>query len=366
MNSLLRRYLRPWRRRWRDDRRALLEFNRSLALIADPDALMASLAARIRDQFAPDSVVILRAADAGMFTLAFSTGRLSGDSNLIRLTQRDRLSKWLLTNESALVVRDSPDIISYLNETEREMLSRLHVQVCVPLVALNRLTGMILLCAEAGDWKFSRDGEAFLEMIAGQASIAFENAFLYQQQRDRLQRLSRAERLAAAGQLAASVAHEIRNPLTIIRSTVQYIAGDFDNGNPKRELIEAVISEVDRIDRTVDGLLGLTRGPDLKPERIALTALLEQTLLLVRSQSMNQAVEIAYSESEKDLFVMGDDSQLKQLFLNVVLNSLQAMGDGGRLELTVASRTEPHGLPGDKRWARSQYGQWLWHIGGTP
>ena len=351
MTSLLRRYLRPWRRRWRDDRRALTEFNRSIALIADPDALMASLAARIKDQFAPDSVVILRAADAGMFTLAFSTGRLSGDSNLIRLTQRDRLSKWLLTNESALVIRESPNIVSYLSEPEREMLSRLQVQVCVPLVALNRLTGMIFLCAEAVDWEIGRHSAAFLEMIAGQASIAFENAFLYQQQRDRLQRLSRAERLAAAGQLAASVAHEIRNPLTIIRSTVQYIAGDFANGSPKRELIDAVISEVDRIDRTVDGLLGLTRGPDFKPERIALTTLLEQTLLLVRSQSTNQAVEIVYSESEKDLFVMGDDSQLKQFFLNLVLNSLQAMGGGGRLGVTLGSKTELLGLPGDKRWA---------------
>jgi signal transduction histidine kinase len=351
MKPLVKKYLAwPFRHRWRDDRRALLEFNRSLTLIADPDALMSSLAARIREQFAPDSVLILRAVDSGFFTVAFCTGQIP-NAESIRLTPRDRLSKWLLTNETALVLSESPHIVSYLTEAEREMLAAFHVRVCVPLVALNRLTGMILLCAEAETWHPDREGGALLQMIAGQASIAFENAFLYQQQRDRLQRLSRAERLAAAGQLAASVAHEIRNPLTIIRSTVQYLASEFDSSNPKRSLVEAVISEVDRIDRTVDGLLGLTRGPEFKPKRLELRSLLDQTLLLVQSQGIKQSVEIAYSAGESDLFVIGDDSQLKQFFLNLVLNALQAMQGGGRLHVRLETRTEPAGWPGEKRWA---------------
>jgi signal transduction histidine kinase len=112
-----------------------------------------------------------------------------------------------------------------------------------------------------------------------------------------------------------------------------------------------VISEVDRIDRTVDGLLGLTRGPEFKPKRLELRSLLDQTLLLVQSQGIKQSVEIAYSAGESDLFVIGDDSQLKQFFLNLVLNALQAMQGGGRLHVRLETRTEPAGWPGEKRWA---------------
>ena len=60
-----------------------------------------------------------------------------------------------------------------------------------------------------------------------------------------MRRLYRAERFATVGELAASVAHEIRNPMTAIRSTVQYLLREFDDGNPKRELVHGVIAEVD-------------------------------------------------------------------------------------------------------------------------
>jgi nitrogen-specific signal transduction histidine kinase len=78
---------------------------------------------------------------------------------------------------------------------------------------------------------------------------------LYQEQRDRLRKIYRAEGLAAAGQLAAGVAHEIRNPLTTIRSTIQYVLRDYASSNPKKELLEELMTEVDRIDATVNGLL---------------------------------------------------------------------------------------------------------------
>ncbi|HWC77781.1 MAG TPA: ATP-binding protein [Blastocatellia bacterium] len=337
---------KPARRRWRDDRKAVLEFNRSITLIADPDALMASIAARIKELFTPDGVIVLRAVDAGMFTVAFGTGAGSDALNGVHITQRDRLPRWLLTNESALVVGKDPSVFNYLSEVERETLSRLNVRVCVPLLALNRLTGMMLLTSTRADWELNRDDLSLLEMLMSQASIAFENAFLYQQQRERLQRLYRAERLAAAGQLAASVAHEVRNPLTIIRSTVQYLLAEFDMEHPKRELIVGVIAEVDRIDRTVDGLLTLTRGQQFEPERIDIGRLIEQTLLLVRSQAESQGIKMICSVPATELFILGDQSQLKQLFLNLVLNALQAMPGGGQLKAEIGVKGQS-----ERTWA---------------
>ena len=324
------------RRRWREERKAILEFNRSLSLIADPQALMASIAARIKELFGTDRIIILRAFEGvGIFSVAFSTGFSADELKDLRLTQRDRLTKWLVVNETALVVGQNEGVFNYLSPAERDLLNRLDLHVVLPLLEMNRLTGIMFLSSSMRSWKLSADDLNLLQLLVSQASIAFENAYLYQQQRDRFRRLYRSERLAAAGQLAASIAHEIRNPLTVIRSTVQFLLGDFDG--PKRQLFESVIGEVDRIDRIVDGLLSLTRRKEFKPERIDMTQLIEQSLLLVRRQAENQAVTINTAFPTEDLYIMGDESHLKQLFLNLILNALQAMPNGGAVEI-LASR----------------------------
>ena len=300
--------------------------------------------------FDTDRAVLLRSNDMGLLSVAFSIGYSADELSGVRLSHRDRLSKWLQTNETSLVVETDKEVVDYLSQEERDMLARLGVRLCLPLLALNRLTGVMLLSSSNKKWRLSQDDLNLLQMLVGQASIAFETAYLYQQQNDRLRRFYRAERLATAGQLAASVAHEIRNPLTSIRSTVQYLLGQFNSSNPKRSLIEGVIQEVDRIDRTLEGLLSLTRGTEFKPEKIALGQLLKQALLLVRAQSNNQAVEIKLISPELELYVMGDVLQFKQLFLNLMLNSLQAMETGGKLEVKLDGHSDASSLK-DIMWA---------------
>lgn len=342
----------PASRRWRKDRQAILEFNRSLALIVDPDALMSSVVARLRELFGTDRVIILRSlTDGGMFSVAFSVGYSADELKSVHLGQQDRLAKWMQTNETILVISRDKSVFDYLSAQEQEMLRQLNVCACVPLVALNRLTGMILLSSTQGSFALSDEDLNLLQTLTSLASVAFENANLYQQQRDRLRQLYRAERLAAAGELAASVAHEIRNPLTSIRSTVQYLLGEFDEEHAKRPLVEGVIAEVDRINQTVDGLLSLTRRVEFKPERLALTQLIEQSLLLVGTKARWSAVEIIWSAPTPDVYVSGDVSQLKQLLLNLILNALQAMPEGGRLTIELSRRRAPDRLGREKTWA---------------
>src|SRR5262249_10587562 len=290
---------------WRDTRRIIQDFNRSITLIADIDALIPSIVDRIKEIFGTDRVILLHAyPNSNVFSLAFSLGYDPETLTGVHLTQRDRLSKWLVTNERALVVEKNQRVMSYLSATEREMLERLGVRVCVPMLALNRLTGMMLLSSTQKEWSMSEEDLNLLLMLLTQASIAFESAYLSQFQRDRTRRLYRAERLATVGQLAASVAHEIRNPLTAIRSTVQYLLREFDDSNPKRELAQGVIAEVDRIDRIVDGLLSLTRRAEFTPSKISLAHLIGQTLLLIRTQAQEQSIKILWEEPPRDTYVM--------------------------------------------------------------
>jgi len=340
------------KKRWHEDRWAILEFNRSLTLISDPDELMASIAGRIRELFDSDRIIILRSgSETSLFTVAFSKGYEAEEVGQIHLSHRDRLIKWLSTNETQLIVHSDHDVLKYLSAEERDMLKRLDVLVCVPLLVLNRLSGLVLVSSTKPGWKLSQEDLYLLQVLMSQASIAFENAFLYKQQRDRLRKLYGAERLATAGQLAASVAHEIRNPLTSIRSTVQYLLGEFSATHPKRPLVEGLISEVDRINTTVDGLLRLTRVTEPKFERIPLSKLIEQSTLLLRLQAHDQSVEIVWAAPPSEIYVMGDETQLKQLSINLIMNALQAMADGGKLEIELGQERDSLNWMAGKNWA---------------
>jgi len=356
MRSLTRGVLRlfnqqPSGRDWRSTRQIIQDFNRSIALIADIDALIPSIVDRIKEMFGTDRVVLLHTyLDSTVFSLAFSSGYDPEALADTHLTTRDRLARWLLTNETALVVEQDQEVMRYLSAAEREMLERLGVRVCVPMLAMNRLTGLMLLSSTQKHWRLNEDDLNLMLMLLAQASIAFESAYLSQAQRDRMRRLYRAERLATVGELAASVAHEIRNPMTAIRSTVQYLLNEFDDGNPKRELVHGVITEVDRIDRIVDGLLSLTRRAEFTPSKISISQLIGQLLLLIRAQAQEQAISILWEEPPQEIYVMADAPQLKQLVLNLVMNAIQAMPNGGLLQIDLSVRPQTLGLSGEKDW----------------
>jgi hypothetical protein len=123
---------------------------------------MASIAARIKEHFMPDCVIILRAAPGSvMFNVSFSTDFALDELKNIRLTQRDHLAKWLLTNEKAMVVGQDPGVFNYLSPAERQTLTLLNVRICVPLIALNRLTGLIFLCSTQEQWGAQRRRHEF-------------------------------------------------------------------------------------------------------------------------------------------------------------------------------------------------------------
>lgn len=316
--------------------RAVRDFNRSLALIVDPEALQASVASQLRDVSGAERVVILQLdSQKAVFTPTYSLGIDPGRLEGISLKKRGRLAKWLLVNESPLVVSEAAGVVEHLEPEERHLLTALGVRACLPLVALNRLVGIVLIGTAGEDWPMDEESSETIGVLAGLAGLAFENACMYRDQRDRLRRLDRAERLAVAGEVAAGVAHEVRNPLTAIRSTVQYLIPDYPASSTKGALLRELIAEIDRIDRTVDGLLSLTRARELEPSPLDVAQLVEETLLLIAARATGQNVTIKREYGQERLHVHGDAVQLKQVFLNLAINALQAMPDGGQLSVGV-------------------------------
>jgi signal transduction histidine kinase len=150
------------------------------------------------------------------------------------------------------------------------------------------------------------------------------------------------DRLVSLGELSAYVAHEIRNPLTGIRTTVQYVGSKFRASDSRREDLDDVIKELDRIEQIITGLLMFARPPAARPQSCDLRQVLEKTLDLLELQLGDARVSLfrEYEEAtdEQVPLVYADPDLSQQVFLNLCLNAVQAMPEGGELHIALGVR----------------------------
>jgi two-component system sensor histidine kinase HydH len=166
--------------------------------------------------------------------------------------------------------------------------------------------------------------------------------------------LRRADRLSALGQLSAGLAHEIRNPLGSIKGAVEILQDDFPPGHPKAEFYAILLKEVERLNGVLTNFLSFTRPvtPHLAPldVRAVLTALEG----LISGQARAHRVQIFTSFHAGPSRVMADETLLKQAFLNIMLNALEAMPEGG--DLAISTRLSPEGATGGRpEWVEAVF-----------
>ncbi|MGN7175159.1 ATP-binding protein [Cytobacillus sp. SAFR-174] len=149
------------------------------------------------------------------------------------------------------------------------------------------------------------------------------------------QLLQKSEKLALLGQMAAGIAHEIRNPLTSIKGFVQL----FKSNSQKEEYFDIVLSELDRINGIVGEFLVLAKPTADIFEKQDLTKLISEVILLSNTQSILNNVEIKVENNLHAPMVHCEKNQLKQVFLNIIKNAIEAMPDGGPLTIKVMKKT---------------------------
>jgi two-component system sensor histidine kinase PilS (NtrC family) len=156
------------------------------------------------------------------------------------------------------------------------------------------------------------------------------------------ERLRRADRLAALGQLAANIAHEVRNPLAAISGAVEVLREDLRLDGPNRELLEIVLGEAHRLKLITGQFLDFAKPKSLLFRPCAVRPLVQETLrLLERSGERHPHTTWEVTESAPDLHVLADADQLRQVFWNLCLNAIQAMPDGGQLTVGIRAVAPP-------------------------
>lgn len=183
-------------------------------------------------------------------------------------------------------------------------------------------------CFDEGDIRL-------LTLLANQSAIAIENASLHQDEMEARERLRQSEKLAALGKLSAGLAHELRNPLNTASMLIYAMNHELPSDAPLNADLQIVQGELRRMSLLIEQFLEFAkpRSPQFQRERVE--EVMEETLLLIGPESRSRRIKI-YKDWEKNLPpVWIDGAQLKQVFLNVLLNAMQAMSKGGQITVRI-------------------------------
>jgi two-component system sensor histidine kinase HydH len=237
----------------------------------------------------------------------------------------------------------------------------LHSLLVIPLMAKEKALGAIAADFVDPNKNITKEALESVMVFAQQAGLAIHNAFMYQelktfsqQMEEKIQKttadlrkteaqLIRSEKLAALGQLAAGIAHEIRNPLTSINILIHSLTKNFPSEDSHREDLNVIEEEIDRINQILDRFLRFAKPAVPLLERTEVASIFEETLQLIRPRMEKQRVHVQKELQDLPMILM-DREQMKQVALNLLLNAVQAMPRGGTLML---------------RGQNSKDGQWI-------
>ncbi len=164
---------------------------------------------------------------------------------------------------------------------------------------------------------------------AGRGSVLFIRDL--EMVRQLQEEVRRSERLAALGRMVAGMAHEVRNPLNAIRGFTQHLSSRFSPGTSEARAAEVIIREVDRLNRVITELLDFSRAKTVRKERLDLNDVARAAAALVEREAAAAGVKLMEDLTIAPLPVEADPDSLKQVLLNLLLNGIQAMPEGGIL-----------------------------------
>ena len=192
---------------------------------------------------------------------------------------------------------------------------------------------------------FSREEVQLLAGLATQVAVTVENSQLYQQMKEK-------DRLAALGEMAAGLAHEIRNPLGSIKASAQYLSETAEQREDRGEFLDIIVDEVDRLNRVVSSFLDYARPAHTDPEPIYVNSAVQLTLQFLRPECDSAEVELHVAMDPDLPKVRIDIEHLRQVLINLVQNAVQAMTSGG--DIYVETRTQDRFRIGGgaRRWVQ--------------
>ncbi len=276
----------------------------------------------------------------GRYELKASLGIDKAQASAVQLMSQETFANYLLERNKPVVrealqhelLQQSEPLTTTLIET----LTKIDAEVCLPLVNNTRLIGFVNLGHKPLLDLYSNDELDLLGSLANNAAIALDNAMLYEDLKRSQLLIRRADRLRSLETIAGGFAHEVRNPLTSIKTFIQLVPSRRDDPEFMGSFGSVVADDLARIERLIEEILDYARY--MKP-RFALESLndiVASCLHFVEVKASNLEVSIEKHLDENFPPISVDRQQIKQALMNLILNAIDAMGKkGGRLTVTT-------------------------------
>jgi signal transduction histidine kinase len=213
------------------------------------------------------------------------------------------------------------------------VLELLNGSVVLAILGEEQLLGMLVLRDERLREAYSSEEIELFRGVAASMGVTLQNSQIYERMKER-------DRLAALGQMAAGLAHEIRNPLGSIKGAAQFLQpleGPKTDGST-REFLDIIVEEVDRLNKIVSQFLDYARPYRGDPSPLDANDVVRKTINLIEKERGGSQVEITMNLLDGLPQVRADAQQLRQVFLNLTINALDAMPQGGRLQVSTSLR----------------------------
>jgi len=305
----------------------LKNLSRDVTTIFDLDKLLRVLLTKIIDAMHIDKgYVMVYDSDKESYVVRFSKGMEHEQIRQIRFGKEDKLLNCLEKNKTILMLDE--------NGNDFKELKSHKVSICIPLMVYDKLVGILNLGNKLSEDMYTSEDLRLLTTISNQAAIAIENAQLSTNMRVLEKNILHSDKLSALGTVASSITHEIKNPLASIKTFCQLMALKFENPEFRERFNNIVPSEIDRIENIVGQLLNFSKSSNIKYSESNVNNIIDNLLELLQYEAYKYDINIV-KQYKNIPPIMADEEQLKQVFMNLVLNAIQAMPNGGKLEIST-------------------------------
>ncbi len=313
-----------------DYRRTLQDLGRSIGGVIELDELLHRVSRLIQQTIKVDRVFFfIHDRNTHNFILKNHTGHLKEQKYSL---EKEPLLQYMSQLRRTLVQYGGEAPLRKGIEWKKiwEEMNRWKAKVCIPLLGGDQILGILCLGEKlSGDVYTSEDINLF-DTFHFQLGTAIENAYLHQETLEKQRQIEKANRMATIGTMTAGLAHEIKNPMVALKTFAEILPKKFDDANYRRKYMEIVPKEVDRINNLLEKLLQLSRPTSARMERVGLVTIIAEVDNLLRNKFEQQKISLKYS-GDQQLYILADRAQMSQLFLNLYLNAIQFMPQGGTL-----------------------------------
>jgi signal transduction histidine kinase len=208
--------------------------------------------------------------------------------------------------------------------------------LAIPLFWENEKIGVLAVFTDYPH-RFNNDEKRLLIAFASLAAVTLQNSRLYTRVFQSEDTLRKNEQLTMLGLLAAEIAHEIRNPLTVIKLLYGYLGLDFPEHDPRHTDVRVIGEKLDQLEAIVTRVLQFAKAPSSMHSRWSVADLITDTLVLIRLKLAQSKIKLSFEPPPKPLYVDVHKGQMQQVLLNLLINSTQAMDQGGAITVKVCA-----------------------------